>query len=220
MLQRFAATALFVLVTILFVGAMGLVGCSSDEKKPAPAPAAAEPMAPPVTLRQVKTDLLHSKAQLETTTNAMTALKQSSQENAQANYNTFATEYAKLQSSADNTRQHAKDLRQRSREYYEAWSNETSSNPDIQRSAIQQRAEANKTFTTISSEMDLAKMSFDQYMKDAKDVGTYLKTGVSPARIATVSDTITKAEGESADTTKHLDAIVAGVDQMLAASGK
>jgi len=218
------AEAVLTRTALTLAAALLLTGCSSNDKKPAPAPATAPaaqapaPTQPPVTLRQIKTDLINAKAQLATTTGALTTLKQSSAADAQNNYNTYAAEYVKLQQSANLTREHAKDLRQRSKAYYEAWSKEQAPNAEIQRRAIEQRAEATKTFSTITSEMDLARLSFDDYMKNSKDVGSYLKESVAPARIQTVSDLIGKIEGQSTDVTKHIDAIVGGVDQMLAAT--
>jgi hypothetical protein len=226
MLRRITALAEAVttLSALALAAAFLLTGCASEEKKAAPAPAptpAAQtqaPTQPPVTLREIKTDLINAKAQLATTTNALTALKQSTSADAQNNYNTYAAEYVKLQQCANLTREHAKDLRTRSKAYYDAWSNEKAPNPEIQRKAIEQRAEANKTFSTITSEMDLARLSFDDYMKNSKDVGSYLKDSVAPARIQAVSDLITKVEGQSTEVTKHIDAIIGGVDQMVAAT--
>src|SRR3954462_4181888 len=99
-----------------------LAGCSSDKKPapaPTPAPVAQAPAKPPVTLKQVKTDLINAKAQLATTTGALTTLKQSSAADAQNNYNTYAAEYIKLQQCSDLTREHANDLRERSKAYYD-----------------------------------------------------------------------------------------------------
>ena len=66
--------------------------------------------------------------------------------------------------------------------------------------------------------MDLARLSFDDYMKNSKDVGSYLKDNVTPGRIKAAGDLIDKVEAQSAEVTKHIDAIMGGVDQMLAAT--
>src|SRR4051794_19092816 len=77
-----------------------VMGCASDKPKPAPAPAAAAPTPPPVpvSLNKIKSEILDAKAQVDSTSNSLVALQNSSTADAQGNYNRFSEEYLKMKS--------------------------------------------------------------------------------------------------------------------------
>src|SRR4051812_39004525 len=88
----------------ILVMAFCVTSCASDKPKTAPAPAAAAPATPPpqpVSLGQIKSEILAAKAQIDTTTNALVTLQGSSTTDAQGNYNRFAEEFVKLQHKSD-----------------------------------------------------------------------------------------------------------------------
>jgi hypothetical protein len=93
-------------------------------------------------------------------------------------------------------------------------------NPDLRRRLTQQRAEAEKTFSAIKSEVELTRLAFDPYMSGLKDIGAYLRGNTSPAAIATVTDMVTKANTDYAETIKHIDAVVEEMNKIMAASGE
>jgi hypothetical protein len=201
-----------------------LCGCAS-EKKAEPAPTAAAPPPPPppppATLTQIKQELVAAKAQLDTTTAAMNTLVKSGNADVQSNYDKFSTEYAKLQSQADTLRSRSDDLKARTQAYFDQWNKQAEvQNPDIRRRATEQRAEAEKTFSTIKSEIELARLSFDPYMNQLKDISTYLKDNKTPAALQTVSDISTKATANAAEVNKHLDAVLGGINTIMSASGE
>src|SRR6185436_3582600 len=76
-------------------------------KKPADQPAAQKPAPQPISLGQIKTELLESKAQIQATTDALAALQKSAQADASANYNKFTEEYLKLQAKSESVRARA-----------------------------------------------------------------------------------------------------------------
>jgi hypothetical protein len=209
------------LIASLVVGIV-MTACSSAPPPPAPVAAAPPPPPPPATLTQIKADLLKVKAQVNVTTDSVNAVASSSTaDDAKANFNRFSGEYAKLGALVESNRSRVQDLKQRSQQYFEAWSKESEGlNPALKRQVMEQRAEVEGTCNTIKSEMELGKLSFDPYMANLKDFESYLRTDLSPARIATTSDLLAKVNEDSKSVNKHVDAVVVQIDKLTAASGE
>ena len=204
----------------LLAGAVLLAGCASE--KPKPAPQAAPPPPPkPVALSQIKTELLEAKAQIDSTTGALNTLQKSAAYDAQANYNRFSEEYMKLQNKQQALRARADDLKSKTTAYYDTWNKQVEvQNPELRRQAIQQRSDAQSVYNNITNEMELTRMSFEPYMANLKDVGNYLKGNLTPAGLASVSDLVTKANGQAKEVDSHVDSIVGSIDKMASATGE
>ena len=209
----FAAWAFLALALIL------MSGCASE--KPAPK---AEPTAPPpqpVSLTQIKSELLEAKSQIQMTTESLNKLHKSSGSDAQANYNAFGEQYLKLQAKSDAVRARAKDLKEKSQAFYAMWNRQVEvENPELRRQAVQQKADAERIYSTITNEMELARLAFDPYMSNLKDVGNYLRGNVTPANLNSIGDLVTRANGQAKEVDSHLAAIVESVDKITAATGE
>lgn len=203
-----------------------VMGCASDKPKEAPAApaaAAAPPPPPPqpVTLGKIKGEIVEAKAQIASTTDSLVALQNSSTTDAQGNYNKFAEEYTKLKSKSEQVKARSNDLKEKSTAYYAIWNKQVEvQNPELRRQAIEQKADAERTFSSIKSEMDLARLSFDPYMANLKDVGNYLNGNVTPANLKSTADLVKQAQTQAGEVNKHLDSIVASIDKMITATGE
>jgi len=197
-----------------------LTGCASEKPKTA----AAKPAAPapaPVSLAQVKSELMGSKAQLQATTDSLNKLQKSSPADAQANYNAFTEHYLKLQSQSQTLSTRAADLKTRASTYFATWDKQAAvENPELRRGAVQQRAEAQRTYSSIVNEMELASLSFKPYMSNLADVGSYLKGNLSPATLNSISDLVARTTAQSKEVDTHIAAIVSGVDKIGSATGE
>ena len=209
-------------VTSLFLtGFLILSGCA-DKKKPEPvATAQPAPPPPPATLSQMKSELLAAKAQMDVTNQTLGELAKSSNANAQANYDKFTTEFAKFQSLANVCRSRNQDLKTRTQAYFDSWNKQAEiNNPELRRRATEQRVQAEKTFSTIKSEVELAKLSFDPYVAQLTDVSAYLKGNLSPAALASADELVTKANANSKELSGHIDTIVTEINKIMSASGE
>ena len=197
-----------------------LTGCASQK----PTPVAAKPAAPapaPVSLAQVKSELMGSKAQLQATTDALNKLQKSSPADAQANYNAFTEQYLKLQSQSQQLSKRAADLKSRASAYFATWDKQAEvENPELRRGAVQQRAEAQRTYSSIVNEMELAHLSFKPYMANLADVGNYLRGNLSPATLNSISDLVARTNSHAKEVDAHIAAIVSGVDKISSATGE
>jgi hypothetical protein len=212
----FAAAALA--VPVLSAGMF--VGCASD--KPAKAtPVAEAPKPQPASLTTIKSEILNTKAQVQTTTDALNNLAASSPEQAQANYNKFTEEYLKLKAKSDAVSARSADLKGRTEAYYAMWNKQSEvDNPELRRQAIQQKADAEKIFSTINTELDLTRSTFQPYMSNLKDIGNYLRNNVTPANLKSVGDLVTKTNAQAKEVGVHADAIVGEIDKITAATGE
>ena len=204
--------------SLLAAGAL-LSGCASD--KPAAQAPAAKPAPQPVSLAQIKSELLESKAQIQATTEALNTLEKSSAADASLNYNKFTEEYLKLQAKSDAVKSRAEDLKSKTSAYYDLWTRQVEvENPDLRRQAVQQKGDAERIYNSIRSEMELARIAFNPYMANLKDVGNYLRGNLSPASLKSVTDLVAKASGQSKEVNTHIDSIITAIDKMAAATGE
>jgi len=204
----------------LTVGALALValqGCASE--KPAPPPAAPPPQ--PASLSQIKSELLEAKSQLQVTNDSLNKLQKSSATDAETNYNGFTEQYLKLQAKADAVSKRSKDLKDRASAYHAMWNRQVDvENPDLRRQAMQQKADAQRLYDTINSEMELARLTFQPYMSNLKDIGNYLRGNLSPANLASAGDLVQKANGQAKEVDGHIGAIIISIDKITSGTGE
>jgi len=197
-----------------------LAGCASDKPKPAEAKTAA-PAPKPVSLTQVKSELATSKAQIQTTTDSLNKLQKSSPADAQANYNAFTEQYLKLKAQSEQVATRAEDLKTRASAYFATWDKQASvENPELRKGAVQQRAEARRTYDSIVNEMELARLSFKPYMANLADVGSYLRGNVSPATLNSISELVAKTNAQGKEVDTHLATIIGGIDKITTGTGE
>jgi membrane-bound lytic murein transglycosylase len=197
-----------------------LAGCASDKPKPVEAKAAA-PAPKPVSLTLVKSELATSKAQIQTTTEALNKLQKSSPADAQANYNAFTEQYLKLKAQSEQVATRAEDLKTRASAYFTTWDKQASvDNPELRKGAVQQKAEARRTYDSIVNEMELTRIAFKPYMANLADVGSYLRGNVSPATLNSISELVAKTNAQGKEVDTHLAAILSGVDKITTGTGE
>jgi hypothetical protein len=195
-----------------------LTGCASE--KPAP-PAAATPPPKPVSLAQIKTEILDAKTQLALTTESLNKLQKSSNADAQANYNGFSEQFIKLQAKSEAVSKRSEDLKKRASDYFAMWNRQVEvDNADLRRQAVQQKADAERIYNNINSEMELARLAFKPYVANLKDVGSYLKGNLTPANLSSISDLVQKANMQSKEVDTHVGNIVASIDKISTATGE
>jgi hypothetical protein len=217
--SRFAAAAF--LVPAFAAGVLGGGGgCASE--KPVPKAATVEaPKPQPASLTTIKAEILNTKAQIASTTDALNTLQASAPDAAQASYNKFTDEYLKLKAKSDAVSARAADLKARTEAYYAMWNKQADvDNPELRRQAIQQKADAEKIFSTINTELDLTRSTFQPYMSNLKDIGNYLRGNVTPANLKSVAELAEKTNAQAKDVSAHADAIVAEIDKITAATGE
>jgi hypothetical protein len=93
-------------------------------------------------------------------------------------------------------------------------------NPELRGQALQQKGNAERLYNNISSEMELARISFNPYVTNLRDVGNYLNGHLNPASLNSVQDLVVKANGQAKEVNTHLDAVVKSVDELAAATGE
>ena len=219
-IARVSFATLLVAGTTVWIG-----GCKND--KPAAASAAAPvaeapaPPVKPVSLAQIKQDLIESKAQVQATTDALNKLQASNTNDAVANYNSYSEQYTKLKAKAEIARARAADLKKRGSEYLAMWDKQAQvQNPTLRSQAMQQKAEASSLLNTIANEMEMTRIDFAPFLANLTDVGDYLHGNVTPANLQTTADLVAKAGDQAKSVNGHIDNIVGALDQMAVALGE
>ena len=198
-----------------------LAGCGSSNSSSAPpAAAAVPPPREPMTVNQIKSELIRGKTQIEATTAAMNNLVKAQPADVQAKYNAFEGEFIKLENQRANAKMLAEDLKTRSQQYYDLWSKQVEvENPELRRRAAEERTQAVNTFNRVKSEMELVKLSFDPYMSKLKDIGSYLRSNMTPAALGSVSTLADDANRDSKSVMSHIDSLIADLDRISQATG-
>jgi len=93
-------------------------------------------------------------------------------------------------------------------------------NPDLRRQAVQQKADAERIYNTINSDMELARLAFQPYMANLKDVGNYLRGNLSPANLQSTGDLVQKANSQAKEVDSRISAIVSSIDKITSATGE
>jgi hypothetical protein len=224
MIKTNRATRLTLTAFVILAGTMALAslqGCASDKPAPPPAAPPAAPPPKPTSLTQIKSELLQAKAQLQVTNDSLNKLQKSSTADADANYNRFTEQQLKLQAEADALSKRSKDLKDRATAYQAMWNQQADvQNPELRRQAVQQKADAERIYNSINSDMELARLSFQPYMANLKDVTNYLRGNVSPANLQSAGDLVQKANGQAKQVDSHLAALVTSIDKITSATGE
>jgi hypothetical protein len=224
-IRRVLGTPVATLPAAALAASLFLAGCASDTAPNATpdATAAASTAAQrqPASLAHIKSELIESKSQLQMTTDSLNKLQRSSTADAQANYNAFTEQYVKLKAKSDALRARAEDLRKKASAYYAMWNRQVEvENPDLRRQALQQKTNAEQTYNDIKSEMELARLAFEPYMSNLKDIGNYLRGNVNPGTLNSIGDLVKKANDQSKEVNSHIDAIVSDVDKIAGSTGE
>jgi len=179
------------------------------------------PPVKPISLAQIKQDLIEAKAQVQSTTDALNKLQASSTTDAVANYNAYSEQYTKLKAKAEITRARAADLKKRGTEYLAMWDKQAQvQNPTLRSQAMTQKAEASTLLNTIANEMEMTRIEFAPYMANLTDVGDYLHDNVTPGNLQTTADLVAKAGDQSKNVNGHIDNIITALDKMAVALGE
>jgi hypothetical protein len=174
-----------------------------------------------VSLAQIRTELLDTKAQMQATTESLNKLHKSSPADAQANYDAYTGEYLKLKSKAAGVSTRAEEIKARASAYYAMWNKQAEvQNPELKRQALEQRASAERTYNEVVNELELTRMAFKPYMANLTDAGNYLRGQLTPASLGSITGLVTKTNDQSKEVGVHVDAIVKSIDSITAATGE
>lgn len=100
--------------------------------------------------------------------------------------------------------------------YFAKWEEETKSieNEQIKQTMEARRAAVKAMFVKIDTEFKTGKPIFEQFMRDLREIKKALDFDLTPNGVAAIKPIVAKAQKESADITKHLNAIRGELDKV------
>jgi len=204
------SASLFMLCLALVVSAAGMLGgCgSNDPSKERSAKAVAG-------LRETRDELAASRAQIDKTQAALDRL-QSAQGDLAWSYNAYKDEVKATEDRAKSAATQAMDMQARGSEYQAKWAQEVSqvSDPTLRATAQQRAAKVQGRYVMISAKAQTAQAAYQPYIRDLKDVQTFLSMDLTPAGIQTAGPVFQKARTDGQVLRQKIDDLSAELDSV------
>ena len=208
--------ALFHERSVLFAMAMAIAfaalatGCAKDEGRERSGKAVG-------TLKETRDELASTQKQIDEVLVAAGTV-QSGQGELKSSYDKYKKEVAETEEAAQDVRKRADDMRARAKEYQAKWQEEMSkvSNPDLKAAAQARAAKVRGRYEMISAKTQDAKAAYDPFIRDLKDLQTYLSNDLTPAAVQAASPVFDKVKASGQVLKQKLTAVQQELDDVAA----
>jgi hypothetical protein len=201
---------------LMFILGIALPGCKSDSEEPAPTPA---PAAGQTTagMSQTRTQLMRGQQQLQATMAALAAV-QAPGSNVQQTLAKLGQEIAATEQVAKVISDQSRDMQARAEEYRAKWVEEAAelSSLELRVAAARRSALVRERFAGISQMMTQVSEAYQPFMRDLKELQTYLVNDSTPAAVSAASGFFQKTTASGQTLTTRLDALVTEVNSLAA----
>lgn len=185
-------------------------GCASDPGRERSAGAVGG-------LQQTRSELAAARKQVDQVVAAAAAV-QSAQGNLAPAYDTYKKEVAETESKAQDVRKRSVDMQARGQEYRAKWRAEMSKvdNPDLKAAADARAAKVEQKYATITAKAQEVRTAYEPFIKDIKDLQTYLSNDLTPAGVQGARPAFDKVRTEGNALNQKLDALQKELDDVAA----
>jgi chromosome segregation ATPase len=168
-------------------------------------------------LQDTRKELDNTRKQIDETNAALNSL-QTAQGDLRPAFDKYKKEVNELDKAAKSAAARAADMRERSKEYQTKWQEEMSkvTNPDLKAAAAQRAARVRDRYSTIQGMAQEARAAYDPFMRDLRDVQTYLSNDLTPAAIQTANPVFEKAKASGRALQQKTDTLAAELDSVAA----
>jgi chromosome segregation ATPase len=193
-------TVLFSLA-LAFAAAALPAGCAKDEGRERSGKAVEG-------LRDTRAELANSEKQVDEVLAAAGAV-QSAQGDLKPAYEKYKKEVAQTEDAADDARKRAQNMRNRSQEYQAKWQQEMSqvSSPELKAAAQARAAKVRGRFDMIQAKAQDARAAYEPFMRDLKDLQTYLSNDLTPPAVQAAGPVFDKVRSSGQVLKQKLDAL-------------
>jgi len=191
---------------------LGLVaGCSSSDDK-----AIQRNEQATTGLQQTRNELDAADAQVDATLNSLRALASQDSGDLRPTYKKFSDDVDKLGTMADDARNRATAMRERSTEYINKWRQEAEgiSDPQLRQASEQRQASARADFEKVAALAQQTRAAYDPFMKDLRDIRTALSNDLTPAGVRAVRPVIDRTIQEGQAVRGRIGALNAEIDAL------
>ena len=183
-------------------------GCAKDEGRERSGKAVG-------TLKETRDELAGTQKQIDEVLAAAGAV-QSGQGELKSSYDRYKKEVAETEEAAQDVRKRADDMRARAKDYQTKWQEEMSkvSNPDLKAAAQARAAKVQGRYAMITAKSQDAKAAYDPFIRDLKDLQTYLSNDLTPAAVQAASPVFDKVKASGPVLKQKLIAVQQELDDV------
>ena len=200
--------------SVLFAMALAIAaaalaaGCAKDEGRERSGKAVG-------TLKETREELASTQKQIDDVLASASAV-QSGQGDLKSAYDKYKKEVAGTEEAAKDVRKRADDMRARAKEYQTKWQEEMSkvSNPDLKAAAQARAAKVQGRYAMITAKSQDAKAAYDPFIRDLKDLQTYLSNDLTPAAVQAASPVFDKVKASGQVLKQKLTALQQELDDV------
>jgi chromosome segregation ATPase len=147
---------------------------------------------------------------------AASATLQAGQGDLKKAYDKYKKEVAETEEAAKDIRKRADDMRARSHEYQAKWQEEMSkvTNPDLKAAAQARATKVRGRYDMIQAKAQDAKAAYEPFIRDLKDLQTYLSNDLTPGAVEAATPVFAKVQASGQVLNQKLDAFKAELDDV------
>ena len=203
-------SVLFAMALTLLAAALVAGGCAKDEGRERSGKAVG-------TLKETRAELATTSKQVDEVLAAASGV-QTAQGDLKPAYEKYKKEVAETEEAAADVRKRAQDMRGRSQEYQAKWQEEMSkvTNPDLKAAAQARAAKVRGRYEMISAKTQDAKAAYDPFIRDLKDLQTYLSNDLTPAAVQAAAPVFQRVQASGQSLNQKLDALSHELDAVAA----
>lgn len=193
-------------VAVLFT----VIGCASDAGRERSTKAVGG-------LKATRDELAQGRKQIDEVLASLDALQQA-QGDLQPAYNKYKDEVKQTEDKAKEIRARAADMRARADEYQRKWQEEMGkvTNPDLKAAANLRSARIRERYSAIASAADEVRAAYQPFIRDLKDVQTYLSNDLTPAGLSGARPVFDKARSAGQKLQAKADTLAAEMNDVAA----
>lgn len=156
------------------------------------------------TMQTMDSDIKLVVVQLDATASSLSELTKPGQTDIRKAFDLYTDNVKKIEKLQKNFANHADEMKDRGKEYFEEWQKEGNKykNSQIQGLSEQRRIELSDIYGRIAENSVGVKSSFESYMSDVKEIQLYLSNDLTAKGIGSIS-TITQKVVNDGDNLKY-----------------
>jgi ABC-type transporter Mla subunit MlaD len=156
--------------------------------------------------------------QIDTTVRTLDRVATTHTDDLKPAFKSFTTELAELESQAKRVVSRSKDLNSRSSRYLRTWERQLAKvdTPALRLQAEQRRDQAAAMLEDTKDELDRIQPEYEQFIANLNEIKLVLDYDLNPAGVASITNVIVKAKNEAAPLKRDIDAIIRGLDAIIA----
>ena len=204
---RYERSVLFAMA--LAIAAALMTGCAKDEGRERSGKAV-------TSLRELRGELGDAQKQVDQVMAAASGV-QSAQDLKPA-YEKYKKEVAETEAVAEDARERSQDMQARAAEYQTKWQAEMSkvSSPELKAAAAERAAKVRGRYATISAKAQDVRAAYQPFMRDLKDLQTYLSNDLTPPAVQAAKPVFDKVQTTGQVLKQKLAALQQELDDVAA----